>query len=166
MERRLRVENEVTMSGASPGPSTLAVGASRNQCRLKKSCSMSKISLDNPPADFVYSRMRLECGGRGKLRHAEGGFMQPKPPLWKESFFDIFNLLAVPSEVFNRLRSSPRFGVAFWFMVLTFLLCQWFMIPIMQQPMRHIYADIFGEEAADAAISSMMKFFLIVGNWT
>jgi len=28
--------------------------------------------------------------------------------------------------------------------------------------MRHIYADSFGDEAADAIISSMMKFFLII----
>lgn len=82
---------------------------------------------------------------------------------FRKSFVDIFNVLATPSEVFTRLKVSPHCGVAFLFVVLTFVLCQWFMIPIIQQPIRHIYVDSFGEEAADSIVSSMTKFFLMIG---
>jgi hypothetical protein len=79
----------------------------------------------------------------------------------RKEFLNIFNILATPSEVFIDIKTTPRWRMAFFVVLISSVTIGWFMIPAMEQPMKSIYSKSFGESGAEAAISTMMRFYFM-----
>ena len=80
----------------------------------------------------------------------------------KEETLNIFNVLATPTQVFEEITREPRWRIAFLFVIVSNVAIGWFMIPAIQEPMRKIFARSFGDQNAGSAVSSMMRYFLLV----
>ena len=81
----------------------------------------------------------------------------------KNEFLNVFNILAAPSEVFADIKEKPHWRIAFIIVLASSMLIGWFMIPAMEQPLRSIYSKSFGENGAEAAMSSMMRMYFVLG---
>lgn len=80
----------------------------------------------------------------------------------KDEFLNIFNVIPTPTAVFEELNESPRWRLAFLFTLISYVTTGWFMVPVIMEPLQRIYTESFGESGANAAISYVMKYTLIL----
>ena len=81
---------------------------------------------------------------------------------FKNEFLNLFNVIPTPTAVFEDLNRAPRWRFPFLFTLISYVIIGWFMVPIITQPMQQIYTDSFGEAGANAAISYVVKYTLIL----
>ena len=86
-----------------------------------------------------------------------------KPLSVKRQLLNTIRLPLRPAKVFAELGQSPSWWVAFISFSLCSMIIGWFMIPAIQQPMRHVFEESFGSSGADAAIAATTRSLLVIG---
>ncbi len=76
-------------------------------------------------------------------------------------FMNVLNMIAVPGDVVEELKSAPRWRAPVMLSMMVALIVGWFMVPAMEQPFKAIYERSFGEAGAGKVLSSTMKLYFV-----
>lgn len=80
----------------------------------------------------------------------------------KSEILNLFNILAVPAEVYNEINATPRWRMPAALLFIISPMIGFFIIPAATEPLRKIYEESFDTRTAEVALQTSTHYFTII----